>query len=288
LKLTQVLLEAGFPAHAVACLTGSGSELGAAICSDARIRKITFTGSAEVGQKLSQLAGLKRITLELGGNAPVIVMQDADLELAAKAIAASGFGNAGQTCISTQRVLVMEQVAADFLDALQPRVAALKAGDQFDESHQLGPLVREADAIRVESWLKDAIQQGAQAVVHGHRDGAVLSPYLLDQVDARQKISCDELFGPAVAVTRVTSLDEALQIANSTPYGLSAGIFTQDLSNTMRFMRDMEAGNLHVNWASQWRADLMPYGGLKHSGYGKEGPKYAIQEMTEEKMIVIH
>lgn len=288
LKLVEVLLAAGMPESAIACVTGPGGELGAALCGDDRIRKISFTGSAEVGKQICATAGLKRVTMELGSNSPVIIMDDADLELAAQSVVAGGYANAGQVCISTQRVLAMDRIGNDFLDALKPKVAALTEGDQLAEATRLGPMVRESDAARVEEWIEEAVAAGAQTIVGGQRRGAVVPATLLDRVDPNLRISREELFGPAVTVTRCASVDEAIRLANDTRFGLAAGIFTQDVNRALRFVRDVDAGNLHVNWSSQWRADLMPYGGLKESGFGKEGPKYAIREMTEEKMVVLH
>jgi glyceraldehyde-3-phosphate dehydrogenase (NADP+) len=288
LKLVEVLLTAGVPESAIACVTGPGGELGAAICRDERIRKISFTGSVDVGKAICQAAGLKRVTMELGSNSPVIIMDDADLELAAQAVATGGYANAGQVCISTQRILAMDRIGDDFLDALKPKVAALKEGDQLADETRLGPMVREADARRVEEWIDEAVTAGARTVIGGKRRGAVCPATILDRVDPNLRISREELFGPAVAVTRCSSVDEAIRLANDTRFGLAAGVFTRDLDRALRFVRDVDAGNLHVNWSSQWRADLMPYGGLKESGFGKEGPKYAIREMTEEKMVVLH
>ncbi len=288
LKLVEVLLQAGLPDAGIACVTGPGGELGAAICREERIRKISFTGSAEVGRQICAAAGLKRVTMELGSNSPVIILDDADLELAAKAVAAGGYANAGQVCISTQRILAMDGVGNDFLDALRPKVAALTEGDQLAEATRIGPMVRESDAVRVEEWIDEAVAAGASRIVGGKRQGAICPATLLDRVDPALRISREELFGPAVAVTRCTSVEDAIRLANDTRFGLAAGIFTQDIDRALRFVREVDAGNLHVNWSSQWRADLMPYGGLKESGFGKEGPKSAIREMTEEKMVVLH
>jgi len=288
LKLTEICLQAGLPPEAIACLPGPGGELGRAICSDPRVRKVSFTGSCDVGAEICRLAGIKRVTMELGSNSPVIVMDDADLDAAAAAVASSGYSNAGQVCISAQRILTHRRIGADFLDALKPRVAALTTGDPLDPATKVGPMVRERDAQRVEAWIREAVANGAALITGGDRRGAVVQPAILADVDPRQRISCEELFGPAVAVTPCDDIDAAIRLANDSNYGLSAAIFTRDLDRAFRFAREVDSGCLHVNWASQWRADGMPYGGLKQSGLGKEGPRYAIQEMTEEKMVVLH
>lgn len=288
LKLTELFLEAGLPPEAIACVTGSGKTLGDAICSDQRVRKISFTGSYEVGEHICKTAGVKRVTMELGSNSPVIIMDDADLEKAAAAVVANGYANAGQVCISAQRILTSGRVRGDFMDLLRAKVEALSVGDQFQANTQVGPMVRESDAERVESWIKEAVSAGASLVTGGERQGTLYRPTILDDVDPKMRVSCDELFGPAVAVTYFNDIDEAIRLANDTRYGLAAGIFTQDVDRAMRFARDVDSGNLHINWGSQWRADLMPYGGLKDSGMGKEGPKYAVDAMTEQKMVVIH
>jgi glyceraldehyde-3-phosphate dehydrogenase (NADP+) len=288
LKLVEILLEAGMPAQAIACITGGGAEIGNAICTDKRVRKISFTGSFEVGEAICKMAGVKKVTMELGSNSPVIVMDDADLDKAAAMVAASGYANAGQVCISAQRILTAGKVYSNFLDALKPRVEALTTGDQLAEGTKMGPMIRERDAVRVESWVNEAVGAGAKLVTGGVRQGTLYQPTILADVAPSMRVSCDELFGPAVAVTRCSDIDEAICLANSTNYGLSASIFTRDLERAMRFAREVDSGNLHVNWGSMWRADLMPYGGLKDSGLGKEGPKYAVREMSEEKMVVFH
>jgi len=288
LKLTEILLEAGLPPEGIQCLTGPGGVIGDALCADRRVRKITFTGSRDVGERICKTAGIKKITMELGSNSPVIVMPDANLEKVAVGVAATGYANAGQVCISTQRVLTVGKVYGDFLDALKVKVDTLTTGNQLDESVKVGPMVREKDAVRVEEWVREAVAGGARIVTGGKRDGAIYQPTIVADVKPEMRISCDELFGPAVAVTPVKTIEEAISLANDTIYGLSAGIFTENLEWAMRFAREVESGNLHINWGPQWRADLMPYGGLKESGFGKEGPRYAVQEMTELKMVVFH
>ncbi len=288
LKLTEVLLDAGLPAEGIACLTGIGEEIGDALTGDRRVRKITFTGSREVGERICRNAGIKKVTMELGSNSAVIVMPDADPEKVAAAVAATGYSNAGQVCISTQRVLTSGRIYSDFLDALKPKVAALTTGNPLDERTKVGPMIREKDAIRVEEWVREAVAGGARIVTGGQRQGAIYTPTVVADVKPEMRVSCDELFGPAVAVTRFESIDEAIALANDSIYGLAAGIFTENLEWAMRFAREVEAGNLMINWGPQWRADLMPYGGLKDSGFGKEGPRYAVEEMTELKLVCFH
>ena len=288
LKFTQLLLDAGLPPQAIQCVTGSGAEIGDILCSDPRVRKITFTGSRNVGEHICHIAGIKKVTMELGSNAPVIVLADADLDKAANAIAVTGYANAGQVCISAQRILTHRSVYGDLIDALKPKVENLTTGDPLDEATKVGPMVRESDAVRVAEWIQEAAGQGARLLGGGEREGALLTPSILVDVTPEMKVSCDEVFGPTVGLTPVDSVDEAIELANQTNYGLSAAIFTENLDNAMRFAREVDCGNLHINWGSQWRADLMPYGGLKDSGFGKEGPKYAVQEMTETKMVVMH
>jgi acyl-CoA reductase-like NAD-dependent aldehyde dehydrogenase len=288
LKLTEILLEAGLPAEGIACLTGSGAAIGDVLCGDRRVRKITFTGSRDVGEQICRMAGIKKVTMELGSNAPVIIMPDADLEKVATAVVATGYTNAGQVCISTQRVLTSEKVYGDFLDALKPKVEALVTGNPMETRTKVGPMIRERDAIRVGEWVREAVASGAKVVAGGERYGAIYAPTVVADVKPDMRLFCDELFGPAVAVTRFDTIDEAIALANDTIYGLAAGIFTENIEWAMRFAREVEAGNLMINWGPQWRADLMPYGGLKESGFGKEGPRYAVEEMTELKLVCFH
>ncbi|MGH7267280.1 MAG: aldehyde dehydrogenase family protein, partial [Candidatus Rokuibacteriota bacterium] len=278
LKLTEILLEAGTPPEAIQCLTGPGGEIGDLLSADPRVRKITFTGSRDVGERICKTAGIKKVTMELGSNAPVIVMPDADLEKVAAAVASTGYANAGQVCISAQRILASGRVYTDFLAALKPKVEALTTGNQLDDTVKLGPMVREKEAVRVDEWIREAVAGGARLVTGGQRQGAIYAPTVVADVKPNMRISAEELFGPAVAVTPFDDIDQAIALANDTNYGLSASIFTESLEHAMRFAREVHSGNLHVNWGPQWRADLMPYGGLKDSGFGKEGPRYAVEE----------
>ena len=288
IKLTEILLEAGLPSEGIQCLTGSGGEIGDGLVADRRVRKVTFTGSREIGERICRTAGIKKVTMELGSNSPVIVMPDADIEKVAAVLAMTGYGNAGQTCISTQRVLASKKIYDDLLEVLKPKVEALTTGNQLDERNKIGPMVKESEAVRVDQWITEAVGAGARLVAGGGRRGAIYLPAVVADVHPDMRISRDELFGPAVAVTPFETIEEAIALANDSIYGLAAGIFTDNVEWAMKFAREAEAGNLHVNWGSQWRVDLMPYGGLKDSGFGKEGPKYAVQEMSELKMVVFH
>jgi len=288
LRLVEILLEAGLPPLGIHCVTGGGREIGNVLCRDERVRKISFTGSVEVGKQICEVAGIKRVTMELGSNSPLIILDDADLNKVTEAVLASGYGNAGQVCISAQRVIATGAVYEDLLDALKPRVESLRTGDPLQETTKMGPMIRERDAQRVGEWIDEAVEQGARLVAGGGRSGNRFQPTLLADVLPEMRVSKDELFGPAVAVSRASNIDDAIRLANDSRYGLSAGIFTQSLDSAMKFARHVESGNLHINWGPAWRADLMPYGGLKESGFGKEGPKYAVQEMTDLKTVVIH
>jgi glyceraldehyde-3-phosphate dehydrogenase (NADP+) len=288
LLLTRALLEAGLPENAIQCLTGSGAELGGVLCADPRVRKITFTGSTAVGEEITRVAGIKRLSLELGANCPLIVLPDADLERVAAATATGGYVNAGQVCISVQRVLVAREVYGEFVELLTPIVEGLRTGHPLDEGTGLGPVISEAEAMRVERAIHGAVAAGATLVTGGERDGAVVAPSILGDVDPSLDISRNELFGPAVALTPVSGIDEAIALANDSDYGLGAGLFTSDIESALRFATEVDCGSIQINSSPLWRADPMPYGGLKGSGIGKEGPRSAIEEMTELKTVVFH
>jgi acyl-CoA reductase-like NAD-dependent aldehyde dehydrogenase len=288
LQFVELLLEAGLDPLAITCITGSGSTIGGQLCSDFRVRKISFTGSTAVGQSIAAVAGVKRLSLELGASCPVIIMDDADVEAAAAAIAVGGYANAGQVCISVQRVLVDEARQDDLLGSLVPKVAAIKTGSPLSDDTTMGSLISELEAKRVESTVAEAVVTGARIDQGGGRAGPVMEPTVVSNVDPESRLSQDELFGPVVAVTAVKNIDEAVCLANSTRYGLGAGIFTADVGKAMRFVQEVDSGVVHVNWTPLWRADLMPYGGLKDSGIGKEGPRWAVEEMTDTKTVVLH
>jgi len=288
LAVAQCFLDAGLPAGVLNVITGGGSDIGDALVRDSRVRKISFTGSTVVGEHIASVAGIKKLSLELGASGPVIVMDDADIEAAAASIALGGYINAGQVCISTQRVIVSENVVGDFLDALKPKVEAIRVGDPLADGINVGSLISRVEADRVMASITAAVASGARLVTGGQQDGTVIAPTIVADVDPYSPFAQDELFGPAVAVSTARDLAHAIELANSTAYGLGAGIFTNNLASSIRAIREIESGVVHVNWTQLWRADLMPYGGFKSSGIGKEGPRSAVEEMTEIKTVILH
>ncbi|MEU1306938.1 aldehyde dehydrogenase family protein [Streptomyces shenzhenensis] len=288
LELAECFIDAGLPEGVLSVLVGSGSVLGDALVTDPRVRKISFTGSTATGEHISRVAGVKKLSLELGASCPVVVLPDADIEAAASAVAAGGFVNAGQVCISVQRVITHPAVTGDFLDALVPKVEAIRTGDPSSPDTTMGALISTAEAERVERAIAQAGADGARVLTGGARHGAVVQPTVVADVDPQSAFSQQELFGPAIAVSKAEDWESAIAQANGTAYGLGAGIFTSDVAGAVRAIREIDAGSVHINWTPLWRADLMPYGGLKGSGYGKEGPRAAVSEMTEIKTIVLH
>jgi acyl-CoA reductase-like NAD-dependent aldehyde dehydrogenase len=288
LALAACFVDAGLPSGVLSVVTGPGRTLGDALVTDPRVRKISFTGSTATGERITRVAGVKKLSLELGASCPVVILPDADLELASSAVAAGGYVNAGQVCISVQRVIADQAVVGDFLDALVPKVEAIRTGDPGSPDTGMGALITATEAERVQRAIAEAAAGGARVLTGGDRDGAVVTPAVVADVDPASPFSQEELFGPAVAVSRADGWAEAIALANGTGYGLGSGIFTGDVAGAVRAMREIDSGTIHVNWTPLWRADLMPYGGLKGSGVGKEGPRSAVEEMTEVKTVVLH
>lgn len=284
-RLFELLLEAGVPAGHLSLLHGPGARLGPWLADNADIAFYTFTGSTTAGLWLRERAGLRPVVLELGSISPTIVCDDADLDRAAARSAASAFRRAGQVCTSTQRLFVQRDVEAAFTARLLQATAALRVGDPRDPRTDVGPMISEREAQRAESWIREAVERGARLLCGGQRDGALLQPAILAGVDPRQRIVCEEAFAPVVSLVPFTTLDEAIAQANATPFGLAAGIFSRDIGRVMTAARRLHVGLVHVNDASSSRVDLMPFGGVKQSGVGREGPRYAMQEMTEERLI---
>jgi acyl-CoA reductase-like NAD-dependent aldehyde dehydrogenase len=285
LRLARTIEEAGAPRGAYNVITGDGPELANAMLQHPDIGMVTFTGSMRVGAEIRSKAGLKRVSLELGNNSAVIIEPDADLATAIKRTVQGAFSHSGQVCISVQRAFVHTSVMANFLDGLQAETAKLRIGHPFEESTDIASLVDEKAAIRVESWIQDAMDSGARAVSGGKRQYATIPPTILTDVPQSARISCEEVFGPVVAVYPYEHLDDAIRQVNNTPYGLQAGIFTNDIQTAFRSARKLQMGGVLINDVPMFRMDHMPYGGAKHSGLGREGPRYAIEEMTETKII---
>ena len=289
LLLAQAFEDAGQPAGWLNVIVGKSRDIGDVLTEDERVRMITFTGSSEVGWGIRARANKKKVSLELGNSTPLIVLADADLDKAAAAIAAHGYSFAGQSCISIQRVYVEDSVHDALMEKLTPKVDALKVGDPLDADTQVGPVIDHENRDRIKEWVDDAVAGGAKLVTGGEIDDAgVLHPVLLDDVSLEMKVSCNEVFGPVVTVSRVSGLDQAVELANGTNYGLQAGIYTQDITKALRAARTLDFGGVTLNEAPTYRADQMPYGGVKDSGNTREGPKFAVQEMTEPRMVVIN
>jgi acyl-CoA reductase-like NAD-dependent aldehyde dehydrogenase len=288
LALAQAFADAGQPAGWLNVIVGRSSEIGDVLIDDERVKLITFTGSSDVGWKLRSRAARKKVNLELGNSTPLIIMADADVEKAATAVAANGYAFAGQSCISIQRVYVEDSAYDRFVEALQPKVQALVTGDPSDPATQVGPVIDDENRDRILSWVKEAVDGGATLLAGGETDDhGLLRPTLLGDVDLDMQVSCREVFGPVVTLARVSDIKDAVAKANGTDYGLQAGVFTQDITRAMWAAQQLDFGGVTINEAPTWRADHMPYGGVKESGNTREGPKYAVQEMTEPRLVVI-
>jgi succinate-semialdehyde dehydrogenase/glutarate-semialdehyde dehydrogenase len=285
--LFELLLEARVPPGHLNLVQGPGSEVGAWLAENPAIAFYTFTGSTAVGRRLRQSVGLRPIALELGSIAATIVCDDADLDRAAARCTASAFRRAGQSCNSVQRLLVDEKVFDDFLERFASTTRKLKVGDPHDPQNTIGPMISEAEAQRAERWIVEAIEQKARVVVGGKRVGPLLEPTILIDTQPSMRVVCEEIFGPVVSVIRFKDLAQAIALVNSVPYGLGAGIFTKDVTRAFRAAREIHAGLVHINDPSSSRVDLVPFSGVKDSGLGREGPKYAMQEMTEERLITL-
>jgi acyl-CoA reductase-like NAD-dependent aldehyde dehydrogenase len=287
LLLAELETEAGLPAGWLNVLVGPSAEIGDVLVGDDRVRLITFTGSAEVGWKIRERAARKKVNLELGNATPVIIEGDADVEQAATKMAANAFSFAGQSCISVQRIYVCRDAYDDFVARFIPKVEALKVGDPAEEDTDVGPVIDDDARERILSWIEEAKAGGATVLTGGDAPDGLLRPTVLADVTPEMKVSCLEVFGPLCTVTRYDSLDEAYDLANGTEYGLQAGIFTGSLDTAVEAADKLEFGGITVNEAPTFRADQMPYGGVKASGNTKEGPHYAVREMTEERLVVI-
>jgi acyl-CoA reductase-like NAD-dependent aldehyde dehydrogenase len=288
LVLARLLIdECGLPPGHLNVVTGGGATVGNALVEHPDVAMITFTGSPEVGWDIRARAARKKVGLELGNNAPVILEPDADVGAAAAKISVAGFSHAGQSCISTQRVYVHDDVADTFLDDLVERAEALVVGDPLDEATDVSALISGAERDRVQAWVRQATEAGATIACGGEVRDGILAPTVLTDVTPDMKVCSLEVFGPVVAVQRYRDLDDAIALANDTRYGLQAAIFTADLRRALRAVRSLDFGGVLVNEVPTYRADQMPYGGLRDSGNTREGPKYAVEEMTEPRLVIL-
>ena len=287
LMLGELVVSSGWPEGGIAVLPSS-TEDAAPLVEDERIRALTFTGSPAVGWELKRRAGKKRITLELGGNAGVVIHHDADISYAAERVTWGGYSYAGQSCISVQRVFVHQDVYEPFLEALLPRIRALKVGDPLDETTDVGPVINGSEAERVATWVDEARAAGAEALLGGTHQGTLWEPTVLAGVQATMRVADHEVFAPLISIIPYTDVRQAIHAVDQSDFGLQAGMFTRDLQVVREAFQEIEVGGLMVNDVSTYRIDHMPYGGVKHSGLGREGLRYAIEELTELKLLMLN
>jgi glyceraldehyde-3-phosphate dehydrogenase (NADP+) len=285
IRMGELLVEAGMPPEAVSVLTGGGSVVGDALVKDPRVRMVSFTGSLETGKRISANAGIKKLSLELGSNSAMIVTENADVDKAAQSAVNGGFQNAGQVCISVQRVFVHEKIYDEFVSKTVEKARTFKYGNPELETSEMGPVVDENNAKRIIEWINEAVSHGAKLVTGGERNYTLIPPTILIDVPLNTKMMTNELFGPAIGVRKFKKLDEAIELVNSSQYGLQAAIFTRDIKEAFKAANGIEAGGVMINEGPRYRADFMPYGGYKNSGIGREGVKFAIDEMSELKVV---
>lgn len=285
--LAEAVQQAGWPDGGLNVIPLSNEDAGLLV-SDDRLKMISFTGSAAVGWAIKRNAGKKKVILELGGNAALIVHSDADIPFAAERCVAGAFGYAGQTCISVQRVLVERSVYGKFVDLLVAGASKLRVGDPMEESTDVGPVIRESDAIRAADWIQEAVRGGARLLCGGQRTGSLLEPTVLTGTRSDMKVNCQEVFAPVVTVEPYDDFDKAIRQVNNSAYGLQAGLFTRDAKLMFTAYEELEVGGLIAGDVPSFRIDHMPYGGVKDSGLGREGLRYAIEEMTEPKLLVMN
>ncbi len=284
LKLGEAFCEAGLPSKILNIVTGYASKIADALVSDSRPRMISFTGGTEAGLDIVRKAGLKKIGMELGSNSPVIVMDDADLSQAVELSVSGAFWAVGQNCIGVQRIYIHQTVYDEFERMFVGRTKRIKVGYQLDEETDMGPMITEQEAARVESWVQEALEAGAELLCGGRRKGTLFEPTVLRNMPETAKLNCEEVFGPVVNLYTVSSLNEAIEKANSVRYGLHGAIFTRSLKNAFKAIRELEVGGVMVNDSTDYRIDMMPFGGVKWSGLGREGIRFALMEMTEPKV----
>jgi glyceraldehyde-3-phosphate dehydrogenase (NADP+) len=288
LKLAEALLEAGLPPSVLQVITGYGSVIGDPLVKDERVRMISFTGGVEAGKRIAQLAGIKKMGMELGSDSPVIVWADTDLDWAVESCVSGAFWAAGQNCIGVQRLYIHRSIYHDFRDRFVERTKKYRIGDKLKEETDMGPMITVGEAERVESWINEAVKKGAKVLTGGKRKQALMEPTVLENVPENVAIHCEEVFGPTVNLYPVDNLDVAIKKANSLPFGLHAAIFTRNVDVAFKAAYGLDCGGVMVNDSTDYRLDSMPFGGVKYSGLGREGIKFALQEMTEPKVICFY
>ena len=286
-KLCQALADAGLPAGALNLVVGSGGTVGEWLVTDPRVAKVTFTGSPPVGEHILSVAGIKKVTLELGNTSPVIIAPDADLDLVAKRAAVGAFYNSGQVCISVQRIYSQKDVYEPFTEKFVKASEAMVVGDPLDERVDVGPMIERREAERIEGWVREAQTGGARVLTGGRREGSVYWPTILTDVTPAMKVVADEAFAPVAAVIACDDFEEALRQANDTQFGLQAAVFTRDINRAFLAVKRLNFGGVIINDTPNFRADHMPYGGNRHSGLGREGVRFAMEDMTNIQMVAI-
>jgi acyl-CoA reductase-like NAD-dependent aldehyde dehydrogenase len=287
IRLAEILEEAGVPAGVFNVVVGSGGTVGDWMTTDPRVAKISFTGSPPVGEAILRKAGLKKVTMELGNNSGTIIEPDADLEAAVPRCVVSAFANSGQVCISLQRLYIHKSVAKEFTKRFVDATSKLKVCNPLEKDCDVGPMIDEAEAKRAEAWIKEAVAEGAKLLIGGKREGRVLYPAILTNVRAEMKVMCQEAFAPLVSLYEYEKFEDAVRMVEDSPYGLQAGIYTNDLRKALYAVERINVGGVMINDTSIFRVDHMPYGGNKMSGLGREGVRFAVEEMTNIKMVVI-
>ncbi|MGG5254063.1 aldehyde dehydrogenase family protein [Neobacillus sp. SM06] len=287
LKIAEIFQQAGLPDGALQVVTGSGSELGDILATHPLIKKVTFTGSPEVGKEIKAKAGLRKVTLELGSNSAVIVEPAANLEPILARCVEGAYAYAGQVCISLQRIFIHESIYGEFSKRFSQLTSQVKVGDPLDEETMVSAMIHAKEAERIESWVAEAVGEGAKIASGGKRSGASFAPTALVNVSKNMKVCCQEVFAPVVTMIPYQNLDQAISLVNDSNYGLNVGIFTEDINKALYAAKKIESGGIIINDIPTFRVDHMPYGGVKESGYGREGIKYAVEEMTELKFVTI-
>lgn len=285
LLLAEAFDDAGLPEKVLSVITGSGSEIGDTLVTHPSVRMVSFTGGFETGESIAKKAGLKKLSMELGSNSPVIVLDDANIDDAVNKSVAGAFGAVGQNCLGVQRIFIQQDVYEEFVDTFIHQTAGYKVGSKRDEQTDMGPLISEQEAIRVEQWVQEAIDDGAELLVGGRRNGAFYEPTVLTNVASNAKIAKEEIFGPVVILFRIDDLSDAIKQANDVNYGLQAGIFTKNIQQAFEAIGLLEVGGVFINDSSDYRIDGMPFGGVKGSGLGREGVKFTIQDMVEPRVV---